>query len=316
MIGLELLAKIGIDLDEGIGPVVHVRGVVEPGRPHDPEVEPGRKEIEHERQDSGRPAIWPRGGTTGGAWPPGGPTPERSRETSAASSIIGELTLTDARRADLEGVVGAYPQVTFRPTPGLIWLLNHVEPIRGLNQTALIVTAYPLESRGFVASWAWWGPGLIWIGPRHTNYFPSGSICSYEPRDGTWHEGKSLTSLLDLQVVWIVRHLFLSKFGRWPGQQIFHTEWERLNEHLPGELCGGCESGRKYEQCCQPVDKMIKPVDRLINFIKWSNRTIDRKPPAALSDFVFGRRKSPPLLNELQLMRTESYPSLLIMSQC
>ena len=61
-------------------------------------------------------------------------------------------------------------------------------------------------------SWAWWLPALIWIGPRHTNYHPLGSICSFEPEDRTWQRGQLLITLLDLQVLWIVRHIFLRRF--------------------------------------------------------------------------------------------------------
>jgi hypothetical protein len=36
--------------------------------------------------------------------------------------------------------------------------------------------------------------------------------------------------LLDLQIVWIARHLYLRRFGRWPGRQVLHTAFERLRE--------------------------------------------------------------------------------------
>jgi hypothetical protein len=305
VLGLDLLRKIGCDLDHDIFPAVHDRGVVEPGQPCDHKAELGGKVISYERQNSRGPTAWPRRGTAGGTWPSGGPASEGSGSTSTTSPFFSQLELNDRRDADFKRVAGAYPQVEFRSTRGLVWLLNYVQPIRGLEEAALIVTAYPLDSQHAVASWAWWGPGLIWIGPRHTNYYPSGSICSYEPRDGTWYEGESLTTLFDLNVVWIVRHLFLRRFGRWPGPQIFHTEWERLNEHLPSELCGGCKSNRKYEDCCQSADQTVQPIERLLKFMRWSRGNFERRPPRALSEYIYGDRKKPPSWEDLETFPAE-----------
>ncbi len=149
-----------------------------------------------------------------------------------------------------------------------------------------------------VRSWAWWGPGLIWIGPRHTNY-PDGSICSFEPKDlDAWQRGKSLRDLLDIHAVWIVRHLFLRYFGHWPGDQVFHTAYERLKEHRPGELCGGCRSGLRYEDCCRILDYRLDPVERVISFMRQFGN-LDRNPPKAVSEFVYGGRKAPPSLHDL-----------------
>lgn len=201
---------------------------------------------------------------------------------------------------DLEGVAGAYPQVELRSTPDAVWLLNWVTPLPGLDESALLVTAYPLNRSQNIVSWAWASLVLIWIGPRHTN-FPEGSICSFEPKDRTWQRGRSLITLLDLNVLWIVRHIFLHWFGRWPGRQIFHTEWERLNEHLPGELCGGCDSGRLYDKCCRPRDEAIDPIDRLMLYMKWTNGQWERRPPNAVSEYVYGCRKTPPALRDLGL---------------
>ena len=161
-----------------------------------------------------------------------------------------------------------------------------------------LVTAYPLDNRYNVMTWAWWGPGLFWIGPRHTNY-PDGSVCSYEIRDGTWNRQMALTTLLDLHVVWVVRHIFMRWFGYWPGHQVFHTSYERLNEHRPGELCGGCDSGLRYEECCQKLDEENDGVESVaLSVIKLSSG-IERKPPKPIRDFVYGQLKAPPLINDL-----------------
>ncbi len=242
-------------------------------------------------------------GTTGRPWPSGGQTAVGPGSAGTASSLIRELSLSDGATADFKGVAGAYSRVQFRPTSDLVWLINWIIPIRGLGESALLITAYPLDTKYDIMSWAWWGPGLAWIGPRHTNYHPSGSICSFEPSDGTWLRGRPLVNLLDLHVVWIVRHLFMRYFGRWPGPQVFHTPWERLFETRPGELCGGCGSGRRYEDCCREADEKLDPVERLIGFRRRVGDNWNRRPPQAVSEFVYGLRKIPPSVGDIALDR-------------
>jgi len=290
-------------MDRGIYPLVHDGGIVEPGQSCSRSEESGKEGISDGRETSRGSAAGSWEGTTGRQRTSGRPTPKGPGPPSLTSSILSELELNGEAAGDLEGVAGAYPQVEFRPAPNLLWLLNSIEPIRALGETALLVTAYPLDPGYDVVSWAWWGPGLIWIGPRHTNYYPSGSICSFEPIDRTWRRGQPLANLLDLHVVWIVRHLFMRRFGRWPGQQFFHTAWERLNEHRPGELCGGCDSGRRYEDCCRSLDQAINPVERLVSFMIKIGGNWKRRPPSAVREYVYGCRKIPPSLSDLALHR-------------
>lgn len=299
MIGLELLEKISRDLDDDIYPVVHDGGIVEPGQSHSRIQELGEEMI-YGKQTARGSAAGKGERSTGRQRPPGRPPTTGSRSTYSTASILSELGLRAEAAADLEGVARTYPQVEFRATPDLVWLLNWIKPIRGLEETALLVTAYPLDATYDIVSWAWWGPVLIWIGPRHTNYNLSGSICSFEPDDRTWRRGQPLSNLLDLHVVWIIRHLFMRRFGRWPGRQFFHTPWERLNEQRPGELCGGCDSGRKYEECCRPLDEAIDPVDRLLSFTRRVDGKRERRPPKAVREFVYGCRKLPPYLGDLK----------------
>lgn len=299
MLGLAILEKIGMDLDEGVYPDVHGGGIVEPDQSHGRLLESGEERF-YGKERSRRSTAGSRQGTARGSWPPGGSPTGGSGATSATTSLFSEQELSDAMVADLEGVIGVYPGVQFRFTPDLVWLINYIKPIRGLNETALLLTAYPHNPKEFIRSWAWWGPGVIWIGPRHTNY-PDGGICSFEPTDpDAWHRGESLRDLLDFHVLWIVRHLFLRYFSRWPGSQVFHTEHERLTEHRPGELCGGCRSGLRYEDCCRSRDEKIDSVERVISFIRKFGSS-QRNPPKAVSEFVYGYRRTPPPLSELNV---------------
>jgi hypothetical protein len=297
MHGIALLGKIGTDLNQGIYPVVHDRGIVEPGQSNNREEESGEKGILYESKGTRGSTAGPGEGTTGGTWSSGRSPASESWSTSSATSVVSEQRLSDEAAANLEGVIQAYPQVKLWFTPDLVWLLNWITPIRDLEESALLVTAYPGDERYNIMSWAWWGPGILWIGPRHTNY-PDGSICSFEPRDGTWSRKERLTNLLDLHVLWIVRHLFMRYLGYWPGRQIFHTAYERLNEHRPAEMCGGCDSKLRYEDCCRRSDEKVDPIRRVAAFVtNFPNG--ERKPPNLVAEFVYGHRKTPPYLKEL-----------------
>lgn len=253
--GLELLRQIGEQLDDDLYPVIHEGGQVEPGPGRLPSARPGREDQGKEvRQDAGqeagqgpeRSAARPRSGAADEGAAAGEGTPGSPAQVLRTSGLRPDVV------GDLEGAVKAYPQMRIRLAPPLAWLSAWIWPIRGLQKEALLVIGYSLDCPTTPRSWAWWDAG-VWIGPRHTNY-PDGSICSYEPPDGTWGPGRPLVELLDLQVVWIVRHLYLRHFGRWPARQVLHTAFERLREHEPGEFCG-CDSGRRYDQCCLETDR-------------------------------------------------------------
>jgi hypothetical protein len=313
--GIELLERIGLYLDERIDPRVDDGGIVLPSRFTHQTLELGEKGEADGRQDSRRPAARQRQRSTGRQGSTGRSSAGESRTASTPAPIFSQLGLNGEQVCRLEGVVRAYPQIQVRTTPDLLWLIFLIKPISGLDDTALLAAACPRNRINDLISWAWWWPALTWIGPRHTNYNPPGSICSFEPGDGTWQQGESLVTLLDLQIVWIVRHLFLRYFGRWPGAQVFHTPWERLTEQRSGELCGACDADRKYEGCCRPLDQARDQVEEFFLFKKWlrrnltnlrlkdyqwyTHRVLDRRPPRALTEFVWGYHKDPPSLGEL-----------------
>ena len=306
--GLDLLRSIGLELDEGHEVYVHDGGVVVPSRLNHRLLEPGGTGVvEHAGYNTRGPATGERERPTGWEGATRGSSTRASGSTCASTSLIGELGFAD--RQAVEGVARAYPQVIVRATPDLLWLFNVVTPVVGLEDSAVLVSAMPRNLANNLFTWAWWWPLLLWIGPRHTNYTMPGSVCAYEPDDGTWQSGDPLVALLDLQIVWVVRHIFLKYFGRWPGAQSLHTEWERIAEHRPGELCGGCQSGNRYETCCSATDHQMQPVDRLLGFLQRPGirsmslekrlALMDRNPPPAVVNFVHGKRQEPPSFQEL-----------------
>jgi hypothetical protein len=182
--------------------------------------------------------------------------PERSRRQAATRTtapLLSQLGPEEVVARRLEGVTQAYPQMKVRVAPSGFWLTGIVNPIRGLSTSATLCVFIPSCRHLTIAAWAWWDTGVL-IGPRHTN-FGCASICAFEPTDGTWTPEHGLVRLLDLYVTWIVRHLHLRRLGRWPGDQVLHTTYERIHEIQNGELCG-CSSGERnrYEDCCRAAD--------------------------------------------------------------
>ncbi len=287
--GLDRLLAVGQGLDRGDLPLVFNGGVVEPGSA--PTVrEPGLEE-EHD----GEQQVTPRRAEAG-AWAAGGSATARSGTASTPASIVGCGQVVELK-GELSGVADAYPGVWVRCTPDSTFLLNVINPIQGLPDCALLVTAWPNSMTLSPTSWAWWTSGF-WIGDRHTNYYPAGSICAFEMEDGTWKRGQPAVTLLDLQAVWIARHLFLRRFGRWPGRQILHTAHERLVEQEPDEYCG-CDSGRRYGECCRDRDRRILPIDRLREYVAFRGRTGRRAPPRPLVNWLVDSRAPTPAAGEV-----------------
>lgn len=248
-----LLEEIGEGLDREQYPSVYRNGLVKPGPGRPPETSPGGgTELYVSAPEGGSPR--PAAGE--GQGPAGHGSADGAARSSASEALLLRAPgLTPKVRHDLGAAIDEYRDTWLRiVAPETVWLLTRIRPIPGLPDEPLLLTAYPLRSRfAWPCSWAWWSPG-DWIGPRHINFDGTGSICSFERTHGTWKPGDPLLRLLDLHTGWVVRHMHLRYFGRWPGPQVIHTAYERLREQLPGELCGACDSMRPYEVCCRPED--------------------------------------------------------------
>lgn len=295
--GIERLTALGAELDAGRFPSVFTGGVVEPGATPSA-VGPG---IEEDCTDggarAGRPSAGTRQGSAGRARTAGGSAAPRQGEASASASVVGEFN-AECLTGELSGVEGAYPRVRIHATPDMVILSNWIQPIRGLPDSALLLTVWPRAYDRWPVSWAWWSPG-VWVGERHTNY-PDGSVCAFEVSDGTWRRGQSAVVFLDLQSVWLARHLHLMRLGRWPGRQILHTAYERVAEHRPGEFCG-CDSGRVYERCCREGDLRLGAYNRLMEFRRWNSQRSLRRPPERVVRWLFGTSAELPSAEEITL---------------
>ena len=175
-----------------------------------------------------------------------------------------------------------------------MWLLVESTVIVGLDKKATFLIALPYSAAYIQQSWAFWTTPINWewIGARHTN-FPLGSICAFNPGDGTWTLGDSLIQLIDLYTLWALRHEHLKVFGRWPGRQHVIHPYERLTESSPNELCGCDKTGLRYGECCRPRDLSIPLLDRMRRYTVYAGGSIDRSPPPELTAFIKTRRNPP-----------------------
>lgn len=276
--GNETLQQIGRHLDRGIYPAVYHGGFVKPREDAIP-ITRG-EEDHHERQTQRRPATEPWQWAAGGQGASGG-----SGASDQATQIV-RPDLQSQYSEELSAVQKTYPRTLAWQLREGILLLTESALIEDIDRSALFLTAVPYDDRKGVKSWGFWGsltlPGP-WIGPRHTNV-PDGSICAFEPRDGTWRKGDSLIELLDLYSLWAVRHLHLEHYQRWPGYQSVGFPHERILELRPDEFCGCGQSNRLYRDCCLAEDRRISSLTAAMSPItrSFTNRAV----PTAVSDFL------------------------------
>lgn len=290
---MHTLETIGHQLDRDIFPRVANGGIVMPDDDAVPQLL-WAKEKKHETSRPRRPdaGTWTR--TTG--W-------QRSPDRRGPPRNPSSLVCSDLKAYYENGVTElqqAYPGTTVWYQPEGLWLMAESALLAGSCRRAVFLTGIPYVRTFTVRAWGFW-VGIpfahpVWIGPRHTN-FHDGSICAFEPTDGTWMLGDSLTSLFDIYTCWAVRHLHLLTFGCWPGRQVVHHAYERILELKPGELCG-CGSSRRYEECCRRQDLGR---DLIVAANDFMLRTGGRRaPPESVKEFILGRSGVPNITDLLR----------------
>lgn len=280
-----MLREIGQNLDKNIFPLVKNGGVVVPINPakysasmsevssHD---KPKRQKRPETRQ--GQRSTRRQGKTRG------------CGETSAAASVISS-SIQEKYMGELGKLKEAYPGMKIWEQKDGMWLLCQSALIPNALHSAVFLCAIPFDPRKRVRSWGFWNEST-WIGPRHTN-IPDGSICAFEPSDGTWLPGDSIVKLIDIYTLWAVRHMHLQILNRWPGAQVAHHAYERLTELKEDELCGCGSLTKKYGECCRPKDLKRDRVADALRFI--FDGGADRKPPEDVMRFI-NEQDTPPLL--------------------
>lgn len=246
-------------------------------------------ENNHERQRKRRPSAGQRKRTTG-----------RQRETNRCgqanrTSQVVESSLIDTYKNELSEIENAYPGICYWEYPEGILFLAESALLREGSAGAEFIFFIPYSTSAVPRGWAFWDSGE-WIGPRHTN-FPDGSICAFEISDFTWQPGDQIVKLLDLYVLWAVRHLHLKKIGHWPGPQSVDEPYERLTELQDDELCGCSRPGvrKSYVDCCKKHDTSLNKFACAIGFALRTGGV--RKPPASIVIFRAGRTNLPDIKN-------------------
>ncbi len=274
-----ILQAVGHQLDKNIFPFVKNGGLV---MLNETTVTSNLgKEKQHERERTRRSKSKPWKGSAGGQGP---------------SSQTSPLICTDFQaqcESELDAVNEAYPKTRVWHQPEGLLLLTESALLANHEQPAIFLVVFPYAVKPVVKGWGFWAGSISveWIGPRHTN-FPDGSICAFEPIDGTWMKGDPIVQLLDLYSLWAFRHLFMKTFGRWPGRQAIHFPYERILELRSDEFCGCEHSDRLYGECCQDRDLKRNRIADAVNFaIKCHGGY--RKPPDTVINFVLEQSKLP-----------------------
>lgn len=287
------LRKIGCQLDSFLFPLVRNGGIVVPSNSAvSPQIL--GKEYENAKSRKRRAEIQSTPRRT--AWQ--GPlVGARSSDRSGSSGNAASLVSTGLRtkyEAELSTVETAYPGMQHWQSDDGIWLLVESSLLPGLSPKAHFAVGISF-THGIVRAWGFQGSaavGFEWIGPRHTN-FPDGSICAFEPTDGTWAIGDPLINLLDLYTLWAVRHLHFKVVGRWPGYQAVPYPYERILELREDEYCGCANSHKLYGQCCMESDLARNRIAEAIKFTLRMGGGL-RKPPRAVVNFLLERVEPPP----------------------
>jgi hypothetical protein len=286
------LQQVGRQLDDYIFPRIKNGGIVMPSELAEPSsivgVENRNDKTSRQRRSEARSGK----GTSGRQGPAG-----RSWTPRQTPPVVG-TSLQAQYEDELGAVHEAYPGTqVWRQEEG-VWLLTESSLLPGFQQRALFLTGISF-AHAIVRGWGFWGcgaAGSTWIGPRHTN-FPDGSVCAFEPTDGTWVIGDPIVELLDLYTLWALRHLHLQVFGRWPGYQAVCHPYERILEIRDDEHCGCGESDKLYGECCRDKDLARDRIADAVNFIVRSSGGL-REPPSSVARFI-REQINPPRFSDL-----------------
>lgn len=269
------LRTVGEALDNNVFPFVFQGGFVALAAPEDFQ---SMEQANAERQRT-------RGSPTG-SW---ARTEAGSRRASGEAAPVRCGHQQAVRASVLEELHVAYPTQFVEGDHGL-WVIVTSTPLGPFAPQATFVIAYPYSENVPPRAWGFWKLGDFpkFIGPRHTN-FPDASICAFVPDDATWSRANGLVALADLYSTWVVRHLFLAHFGKWPGQQHGPTALYRRTEFFADEWCG-CGSGKRYGNCHELDDKRLSEEDAREDHRRvMGSEYCARRPPKSVMRFVRSR---------------------------
>lgn len=285
---LEQLREIGQHLDAGHYPLVFNDGIVALSGPGVDFSELGAENCNEQRREN-RSAAGSWQGTSGRSWSSGEAEPSGGR--LLRENYLGQLS----------AVFAAYPRTSYWIDDEGMWLSVDSAVLAGLDRSATFLIAIPFRPLTPVRSWAFWSRaiGYEWVGPRHTNAI-DGSICAFNPAEGTWKNGGSVVALIDQYTVWTLRHLHVEMFHWWPGQQTAQFVHERLTELNDNEWCGCRPGAQRYVDCCKQSDLASDRFRAALDFVGGFLRFKPRQPPPSVVRFLW-RRSDPPAFKRAAL---------------
>lgn len=95
------------------------------------------------------------------------------------------------------------------------------------------------------------------------------ALCTYRPSDGEWSwRGSDLVLALDYAALYLAKHVVWQRTGGggkglWIGPQASHEPSDLIRELHPAAECR-CGNGRRYGDCCLPMDRFR--VDAMARF--------------------------------------------------
>lgn len=222
-------------------------------------------------------------GSAGRSWTPGEAEPPCGG--SLCENYLGQL----------DELFAAYPRTAVWTGNEGMWLAVESSVLTGLDRWATFLIAVPFRSLHPVRAWAFWTTPAdhVWIGPRHTNAI-DGSICAFNPAEGTWRTGGNLIELIDQYTKWAFCHLHLETLRWWPGRQTAEYVYERLIELKDNEWCGCRPESKRYADCCKQSDLAADRFRAAIEFVGRFLKYKPRQPPASVSRLMSQRGKPPP----------------------
>lgn len=278
------LQALGNCLDACSSPMVYNQGVIRPATPVVVTTYAGQEKT-NAAGSSQRPSTRPWQRTARWQGSPG-----QSRTPDSGAPVV-DAGLRRRYEAGIGACLEAYPSLLSFRTDQRMWLFFESALLDNLDRTAAFAVRLPFNRQEPCLAWGFWKTAVsrTWIGPRHTN-FPDGSICAFDPMDGTWDANSPLITLLDLYSIWAAKHLHFELLGRWPGLQSVPHAAERVLELQSDEYCGCGKAPIKYKDCCMVDDRRSTSLDEIASF-----RSRLRSPPKHVLDFIWSPTSAPTL---------------------
>lgn len=281
------IQEIGVQIDAGRYPAAFNGGVL---APCDAIVEDDNlgAETEDEQQGKNRPAAGSR------QWPPGRQGASGEPGPTGETVATGGGLLREHYLVQLDALLEVYPHSSWWICGDGMWLSVQSKVLTGLDRRATFLIAIPFRPMTAVRGWAFWTTviGHRWIGPRHTNAV-DGSICAFNPNEGTWKNGGSLVELIDHYTLWAFCHLHQECFSWWPGRQTAEFVYERLTELNDNEWCGCGPTSKRYRECCKQIDQEANRLTEAIRFVGGFLQFRPRQPPQRVIQFLLDGANPP-----------------------